>query len=755
MSTYRSETPSPSSSGDKKRTLSNRQKECALMVCGLCLLAPLALGSVHPKTQSLWTLCCLLILFPFVQSRRGHHHPFSLPWLWGSLILIAGALFTLIPLPQSILSFISSPAAHEWKTLSLSIQGWSSLSLSPIHTLHWINQYWVWIWVAYMSYHFHSFRKPLLWCLSLLGPLLVLVSCFHTLFDLHTVYGLYQSIDRGKLHSMISGVINPNTTASICLLSMSVAVGMSTHWRLLIHSQPELSLKVQDAWKLEFCGLLSLIGIGWSGSRAAIICSFLVMAALLWRRYQVHSSLSSSLNQSSITQKYGLIIGGLCLSIGFLFFVYIYRGSLIEHTNLAQNDSFLLDSATQTRRPYLQYPRFQTWSDTLSLIKYYGFWGSGRGSFGETFTPFQTFLHPGWVSHPENHILQHLSEAGFIGLIGGVIWPILFWFLWIRRAWQKAHDTAWGLWLGVGGVSLHQCFDFGFEALGLSIPVGIAWGLMWSYLSPSIKQSRQRRQRPKLIVFRLLCLACLLGTWATLSLTYRTLNESLLIQENQQSSFNEAELANLLKYHPKGGFLVFNVARLLYQTGGDALPWINHSQRLMPQHGESYQLEAHYYKDLKVYDLAQHSFRVALKHMPWKRRLIYRELNQLPLSPFNVLPKEKRGDFIYSLSKEVSLEKLENRILELSNDEWQADLQLRRFMINRARKTCSFKNFDHYQTLKGSDIISLESQLDQLILEIIKAVCAKQKNKAHQLLEAAPQHLKMLPLYSKIATFID
>ena len=409
MSINLSETSMYSSSEEKKRPLSHRQKECAFLMGGLCILAPLTLGSVHPHVQSIWALCCLLILFPFVQSRRGHHHPFSLPWLWGSFLLIAGAIFSLIPLPQSILGVISSRTAHDWKTLSLSVQGWSSLSLSPIHTLHWINQYWVWIWVAYMSYHFHSFRKPLLWCLSILGPILVFISGVHALFDLKLVYGFYQSIDREQLSSMISGMINPNTTASVCLLSMSVAFGMSTHWRSLIRNQPELRLNIRNAWVLDVCGTLSFIGIGWSGSRAAIICAFILLGGLLWRRHQMYSSPSSFDTQTPFIKKYGLMLGILCLSFGFLFFVSIYKESLIEHTQLIQDSSPLIESSTQHRRPYLHYPRFNTWSDTLSLIQHYGFWGSGRGSFGETFTPFQSFLHPGWVSHPENHLLQHLN----------------------------------------------------------------------------------------------------------------------------------------------------------------------------------------------------------------------------------------------------------------------------------------------------------------------------------------------------------
>jgi hypothetical protein len=754
MSIEMQDTLTSSTLDERDRSLLNRQKQTALLVCILCIGAPLALGSVHPKVHGIWALSCLLILFPFVQSRRGHHHPFSLPWLWGSFLLIMGASFSLIPLPQSILSFLSSPIAHEWKSLPPSIQGWSSLSLSPIHTIHWINQQWVWIWVAYMSYHFHSFRKPLLWCLSCLGPLLVFVSSIHALFDLQYVYGLYQSADRGHLSGMISGMVNPNTTASLCLLSMSVAFGMSTHWRSLLYTQPKLNLTYQAAWLLDFFGTLSLVGIGWSGSRGAGLCAFGILIFLLGRRSKI---LSSGL--SSKGKRYGLILGSLALGLGGLFFLYIYNDSFIEHTEtfrdplLSLSKSSNIESTLHQKRPYLHYPRFQTWSDTLNLIRHYGFWGSGRGSFGEVFTSFQSFIHPGWVSHPENHVLQHLSEAGFIGLLGGVLWPILFWIIWINRAWRKAHDTAWGLWVGVGGVALHQSFDFGFEGLGLSIPVGIGWGLLWSYLAPSIKQSRQRRQRPKLVILRLLSLVCLLCTLATLSLTYRTLTDDLLDKEYTQTTFQSSELSSLLKYHPRGGFLAFNIARLLYKTGQDPLSWITQSHRLMPKHGESYRLEAHYYKDLELYTLAQHSFRSAIETMPWKRRYLYKELNQLPLSPFNVLPDYLRGDFIYSLTKIISLDRLSQRILELPESEWQANLKLRRFMIHVARKQCVFDHFKESQLSQYTQM-QPERQLDYILVHVFKALCSNQSQDALRLLKTAPVHLRSLPLYPKMIQFL-
>ena len=284
-----------------ERPLSNRQKVCALMVAIMCIGAPLALGSVHPQVQGFWALSCVMIVSFFIRSRRGHHHPFSLPWLWGAFILIIGATFSLIPLPQSILNFLSPSIAHEWKSLPNSVQGWSSLSLSPIHTLHWINQQWVWVWVAYMSYHFHSFRRPLLWCFSGLGPLLVLISTLHLLFDLDQVYGMYQSIDRAHLSSMISGIINPNTTASLCILSMSIALGMGTHWRFLIRTQPILELSIKTTWILDGCGLLSLVGIIWSGSRGALGCTFGLLFFLLWRRWKEWMLLPSCAAGSSLT----------------------------------------------------------------------------------------------------------------------------------------------------------------------------------------------------------------------------------------------------------------------------------------------------------------------------------------------------------------------------------------------------------------------------------------------------------------------
>ena len=751
-------------------SFSNRQKVCSWGIGGMVIGSPLTLGSVHPLTQGIWAIVCLLLLSLFVKSRRGHHHLLSLPWLWGSLILGLGGLLTLIPLPQSILSLLSPAVAHEWKALPVTVQGWSSLSLSPIHTLHWLTQHWVWIWIAYMSAHFHSFRRPLLFCISALGPLLVGIGCLHSLLDLKQVYGLYQSLDRQHLTGMISGLINPNTTASLCVLSMCVALGLSTHWRILIKEDSRLNLNERTALILDGCAIVSGIGIIWSESRAALMSGMIGLSFLVWRRLQLQLK---AVNQVRIW----LLILGAC---GILFFfiqkVGISKRSVSTSTSLSLSDGSLSDRSfdvlssflhtpttsaltsvsfthssqstlpsLDSSRPYLEYPRFQTWADSLKMIRHYGIWGSGRGSFGESFTAFQSFNHPGWVSHPENHLLQNITEAGLIGFIGGIIWPCLFWFLWGIRSWKKAHDTAWGLWIAVGCVGLHQNFDFGFEGLGLSIPVAASWGLLWSYLSPSVKQSRQRRQRPKLIVLRLLTVICVMITLATTQLTYRVLNEVLLKREHRQSSFKTSELDSFLTYHPNGGFLAFNIARLLHKAKEDPLSWIRYTQHLMPKHGETYRLEAHYYTELHLYTLAQNSFRSALLNMPWKRRLLYKELNQLSPSPFNVLPKQWRGDFIYSLTKSVPLHILKDRILDLPSTEWSQDVKLRRFLLHYAQKSCQF---DFFYTHLSSPI--LMPPFDTLLLQVFEKVCGKDYEHAYRLFINAPKELKVLPVYSKM-----
>jgi O-antigen ligase len=109
--------------------------------------------------------------------------------------------------------------------------------------------------------------------------------------------------------------------------------------------------------------------------------------------------------------------------------------------------------------------RLGNWAESLRALGDYWLLGSGLGTYGYAYLPYQERYHNAWHLHAENQYLEALLDGGAVGLIllGGQIALVL---LALRKIFSERADAA-AVGLVLGGMllmltaSLHAVVDFG------------------------------------------------------------------------------------------------------------------------------------------------------------------------------------------------------------------------------------------------------------------------------------------------------
>lgn len=666
----------------------------------LCLLAP----TIYMPNGS-WTELTLLSMITLLsmcvsgglyynrtlaQSSRARRaqlpfDSFFTPALWGAWLSVFGALISLLPVSSDLLALLSTQITHDWLEFK---KNWEpinrlsagstlesfSVSLSPAHSWHWIVLQLNWIVLIYLSGLTRGLRRPLLFALAFMGPLLALIALIHAVGDANLLYFYIQSADRVQLSGFITALINPNHAASLLMLSGFVALGLAYE----IDSNPltvseQKTKTLSQVFKLSCT--LSSIALLFTSSRAAIGI-YLAMLGLWLLRHKLSWENFRRL----------LVLSTVCLCILLPICTML----------LAKQDW----SSTQDM------VKVQSWLDSLMLICRYFPWGTGRESFGEVFTHYQSFKTMNWVSHPENQIIRNIAEAGLIGVISMLCYGWAWWKWWKLESIQS-HSLSLSLGLGVTAVILHQNYDFGIESLGVMIPVACAWGLMWSYQpSPSVfavgeggtSTQKLRSKRERIYKKRASAwykslqqsvLISLLSLVALCALGFKSSPIRRVIKQYERSSDVAYLVTESLK-HPLSAHFSTRLASSPSLSLEERLLWVKRSRRLAPTWSSPLVLEARSFHQAGFDDLAALNYRNLLLRFPEKRNLIFQDLMRFPLSYkyADCLPKEYWYSF-YKQYKEVDHQAADQFLRSLSSKQVSLDLNVRALYIRYVVPSCS------------------------------------------------------------------
>lgn len=608
----------------------SKVRHLSYLVAVLCILSPLMIGGAPSWALSICSIFSLYLLF--ILARSGLYLR-----SWGSVLFVGywlsafGAVISLVPLSPSTIKLLSDYTAQIWEQTSIVLQyegitelTWR-LSLTPVETIDWLCLQLTCLIVTYLTYHLHQQRWSILVAIALIGPFLVLLGFFHALFDFQKIYGLYQSLDRQYLKGFVTPIINHNTASSVLLMSAVCSFGVGLHY-FQLRRVDDRHLKV---WPWMTSVVISSIGVLSCGSRAGM-CALLMGILLLYLRARKQLELQTS--------KWIWILGGFVLLIAMNLLEWRSLNNLFHRDITKQDLSYLLEDDA--------YPRFLVWEDCLTYLKHYGFWGTGRGSFGEVYMSLQSFSSRMWISSPESHPLQQVTEGGILGGIGGCLFPLWAWLVWWKRSLNQAHLSAFGIWIALAAVACHQLFDFGFEYAGLSIPIAALWGILWSYL-PVIENRREQTLRIQSRTQRLLILSSIgLSSVLICSLHHQMTQANYRLrdavrQTRLNTDLNHMKTFDYLSQHPASAHLALEVllsrvkawqrpleTELSDEQQSLLMKWLTLVKQRGPRLSTPYQVEGRLLASEGLFELAGLSYAQSINQAPWRFTELSKELIQ-------------------------------------------------------------------------------------------------------------------------------
>lgn len=711
----------------------------------LCLIAPFTYqssGGLAERFLMIFTVGLTIIglslltrTHAMIKTGRGRRReiimgsPITI-WLAGGYLTFIGGLISLIPIPIEELTQLASRNGEIWReafkvaqlegqTLQEGVE--STLSLSPAHSWRWCGQQLAWLLIAYLSSLTRGERSIILWSLAALGPLLSLIGGVHFLLEWTEPYGIIRMLDQTQKTGLVTPIINHNHLASIVNLSIFVSLGL---YKMEPRPRPR---------RLILSGLLLSVGLlVCTESRAAQ--GITLSLALIW------------LFNNQISWKWtcrSLVLTSLLWSVGIPFALVTFGDRLLS--SISPDDLV----------------KVSTWRDTLSMMIDFSLWGVGRGAFGEVFTAYQSFVTSGWVSQPEQIILLHGVEGGLLGLIGGVILPCIAGVVWWRSPSLSTHPLAQGLALGVLSVALQQSYDFGLEYFSVSLPVAVAWGVMWSYQrepekdaeSLSIAQAKKVKRARNIVL-----LLCILHCGLIIKHAVHS-PEQLRVLAKEMSPLEDLDVRQLLS-HPSSAHLSILYSHYrLQKNKGDGLTfeWVQHTRRLAPTWSGPHVLEARLYARTGLDELAALSYRRALLDRQ-RRDEVFADLiaNPLSVKPFSWLPQQYWIAWYKHAYKDDPSEALQT-LRSARTSELMVSSSLRALWFRHLGASCHLDQLEELQgALKvkkaeineeGSEIRAKEevSLVDIELAQALILICNGEYNQSAQL-------LNMNALSEKIST---
>ncbi len=446
----------------------------------------LAFGGVEPIAYSLAEIAIFLavILLIWDQKRRGRID-LVIP-IWPVLFVLWVGL-QIVPLPHSLVAAVSPAhrlAAGGMESLN-SGSGWSTLSIYPAATLKSFLKILAYLGAFVLAAQlFDSGRRRSNLVLGLIS-----LGCFEAgygilqhLLSWNTIFGVTDPYDRWVA---IGTYINRNHFAGLIELTFPFAFASAFYaYQLWFNPRHSAVLGRSGAGNsnssgfrivfYSFLAAMMVLSVVFSFSRGGILAVSLTLIVL------------SLLTLLKVRRKsWGLVIAGLAvLAVGFS--LWIGLGGVVHRFENMSQSKYLGTSK-----------RTMIWSDTLHLLSANPILGTGLGTFGEAFRPYQTHLVNLYIDHAHDDYLEFASETGAIGF-GLLFLPIFYLlgrmiiaFLRDHRRYRSA--VLLGCIGSTLGLLVHSFTDFNLQVPANALIFAVILGI--GYKAACIEPQKDVRER--------------------------------------------------------------------------------------------------------------------------------------------------------------------------------------------------------------------------------------------------------------------
>lgn len=634
-------------------------------------------------------------------SVLGGNRLVSSPLVWVLLGLLAVTLLQTLPLPFALLTQLAPRNAEIWAgartTLGIAPDISAPLSLDPGASAIEAVKLWTYACVLTTSAALAERKHAALGALLLCGSALVLalVTLGHGLVDATRVFGVYTPRLGGK-GFRVAPLINPNNLAGYLNLGFASGLG------LLSTGRPPI-----PRW-ITCLALIPIVGMSvLTGSRAGLASLLLcAVGAVLWLR----PSHEEPRERRRLFERFVVATAGV-LAVAVTLAV-VSSGSRLWHLLFEDNWS-----------------KLQLARATFPLLAEHAWLGIGRGAFESVFPGTHTAPDNSIFSHPENFLIQWVSEWGapvtLLALLGAA------WLL--RRAKLRVGESRLcrGLATGVLALSAQNLFDLGFEVPGVMIALVVAVALALRRSSPGPAERRRRAAATPTRVFSaaaVLAVGLVLSSWAwsrgetTLASDRDALRAAQPTKQHdreQYAAFRTATSEAMLR-HPAEPYFPRLAAFSAWRAGDNPMRLINRALERGPSEGRTHLLLGRILAAQKLRAQALLELRIAAELEPALVNRIAAATLQLTIDPeelMRAVPSGAAGaSMLVALAGRLPkrMEPTARALLEEALRRNPKDARLRLRLVRRVLASLSEEGSSCAGSGRESCRLEVESQLSAL-----------------------------------------
>lgn len=414
-----------------------------VVILGLVIFSPLALGSVHiwaytVMELSVFGLILMWILRYLLIHVDSDHIRMDIPAGWLNVLFAFFVVFIFIqlfPIPFELMRTLSSKRYHLYVSTLPYIEGLRSISICTHQTKLELFKLISYMGVFFLGVNLFDSRKRIkriVLAMIVAGVVEAFLGIFQMLTKSRGIFWFWQSAY--KTGGYFGSFVNPNHFATYMGLVTCMGIG-------LLISRPKIPFyPSNESWRhylsrfeaymsknILLIFLLTIMGasIFLSLSRGGILCFLFTLVFIF-----VFQGIRASKKKRIL-----VIITGLI----FIFLIWIGIDPVIKEL------STLLKLTRKSPE------RTIAWKNSLDIIKDYMFMGVGWGNFRNIFPLYKSATLRSFWDHAHNEYVEYLVETGIIGFVlfyGGLFSCL---FIVVKR-WFKRNEV-FSVGITLGGIS--------------------------------------------------------------------------------------------------------------------------------------------------------------------------------------------------------------------------------------------------------------------------------------------------------------
>lgn len=447
----------------------------------LLVFCPLAFGTTEAWSYAVMEIgAAVALCFFTIWLVKDNQTVYQVPGLLPFSLFLLYILFHLIPLPPSIVGFLSPETykIHSSHILMTGSTDWMPLSVNVKATLSDFFRYSTYFLYYILSVQLLSKKGMLqgtVWTIAIFGGMLA----FSSILQFYMTEDMALWFRHVPQNSIVVGpYVNHNHYAGLMGMIFPIVLGLFLFYRPRIGNTSMLK-GIAEIFNQEKANihilvgtsaLLVVISIFVSLSRGAMIstCVSLIVFTYLLLKRRISKS-------NTIVMIVVIMISAL--SIGWFGW-----DQILERFSRLKNAHGVIHES-----------RLDFWSDTKEIIKTFPVTGTGMGTFSDIYPSFRNLKNPRMLYHAHNDYLEMLVEGGLIGFFL-CAWFLFAIFLKTYKIFLTRRD-GFSVYLYIGSFSaLTYILTHSFTDFNLQIGANGLWFFLCAGILVSAANTGVRRE---------------------------------------------------------------------------------------------------------------------------------------------------------------------------------------------------------------------------------------------------------------------